>query len=100
MYLKVVRAIQTPVEEVLSRALTLAIRLYGLDAYVRFKFNQIDKDKFYILLYSTTGKNIEPKLFNCAKEVAKLSETNVLPSFLIVEVIKMVCPSSFGLGNK
>ena len=42
VYLKVVRAIQAPVEEVLSRALTLAIRLYGLDAYVRVKFNQID----------------------------------------------------------
>lgn len=42
VYLKVVRAIQVPIEEVLSRALTLAIRLYGLDAYVRVKFNQID----------------------------------------------------------
>lgn len=42
VYLKGVRAIQTPVEEVLSRALTLAIRLYGFNGYVRVRFNPID----------------------------------------------------------
>jgi len=34
--------IQGPVEQVLSRALTLAVRLYGLDVYVKVKFGPID----------------------------------------------------------
>ncbi|ELA6946667.1 hypothetical protein RBG11_004270 [Vibrio parahaemolyticus] len=42
VYLKGVKAVQTPVEEVLSRALTLAVRLYGFDGYVRVKFQPID----------------------------------------------------------
>jgi len=33
---------QDTVETVLSRALTLAVRLYGVDAYVKFKFEAID----------------------------------------------------------
>ena len=42
IYLKVVEATRPPVEEVLSRALTLAIRLLGIDGYVKFEFNPID----------------------------------------------------------
>lgn len=42
IYLKVVEATRPPVEEVLSRALTLAIRLLGVDGYVKFEFNPID----------------------------------------------------------
>lgn len=42
VYLKVVRALQTPIEEVLSRMMTLAARLYGFDVYVRVAFNHID----------------------------------------------------------
>lgn len=35
-------ALHPPVEAVLSRALTLAVRLLGIDAVVEFKFNSID----------------------------------------------------------
>lgn len=41
-YLKTVSAIRAPVEQVLSRALTLAIRLLGVDGHVKFVFNNID----------------------------------------------------------
>lgn len=34
--------LQGPIEEVLSRALTLSVRLLGVDAYVRFKFRPVD----------------------------------------------------------
>lgn len=40
--MKTARLIQVPVETILSRALTLAIRLYGVDAYVEFAFDPID----------------------------------------------------------
>lgn len=42
VFLKVARGIQRPVEEVMSRALTLATRLYGEDVYVKFKFEPIN----------------------------------------------------------
>lgn len=42
VFLKVARGIQKPVEEVLSRALTLATRLYGEDVYVKFRFEPIN----------------------------------------------------------
>ena len=42
IFLKIAAAIQKPVEKLLSRALTLAVRLYGMDAYVRFRFKDID----------------------------------------------------------
>lgn len=42
VFLKIAKGIQRPVEEVLSRALTLAVRLYGVDAYVKVKFNAIN----------------------------------------------------------
>lgn len=42
IYLKVVEATRPPVEEILSRALTLAVRLIGVDGYVKFEFNPID----------------------------------------------------------
>ena len=34
--------LQIPVEQVLSRALTLAVRLYGVDCYIKVEFNPID----------------------------------------------------------
>lgn len=39
---KTARLFQKPVEEVLSRALTLACRLYGVDVYVELTFGEID----------------------------------------------------------
>jgi hypothetical protein len=42
IFLKGAAAIQTPVEAIMSRALTTAVRLYGSDVYVKFKFNPID----------------------------------------------------------
>lgn len=39
---KVASLLQTPVEEVFSKALTLAVRLYGIDAYVRLRFHPIN----------------------------------------------------------
>lgn len=42
VFLKIAKGIQKPVEEVLSRALTLAIRLYGVDGYVKVKFKPIN----------------------------------------------------------
>lgn len=42
IFLKSAKAIQTPVEEVFSRALTLACRLLGADVYIRFQFDPLD----------------------------------------------------------
>jgi hypothetical protein len=42
VFLKVARGIQRPIEEVFSRAVTLATRLYGVDVYVKFKFDAIN----------------------------------------------------------
>jgi hypothetical protein len=42
VFLKAARGIQRPVEDVLSRALTLAARLYGADVYVHFRFLPIN----------------------------------------------------------
>ena len=42
IFLKIATAIQTPVEQVMSRALTLACRLYGEDVYVEFQFDPIN----------------------------------------------------------
>lgn len=42
VFLKIAKGIQKPVEDVLSRALTLAIRLFGVDAYVKLKFKPIN----------------------------------------------------------
>ncbi len=42
VFLKVARGIQRPIEEVMSRMLTLATRLYGVDVYVRFHFEGIN----------------------------------------------------------
>lgn len=42
IYLKVVDATRPPVEEVVSRALTLAVRLLGVDGYVKFELNPIE----------------------------------------------------------
>jgi len=42
VFLKVARGIQRPVEENLSRLMTLAVRLFGSDVYVRFRFAPIN----------------------------------------------------------
>lgn len=42
VYLKSATSIQGPVEQVMSRALTLATRLLGQDVYVKFTFNPIN----------------------------------------------------------
>jgi hypothetical protein len=42
VYLKIADSIRKPVEDVLSRALTLATRLAGQDVYVNFQFNPIN----------------------------------------------------------
>jgi hypothetical protein len=42
VFLKNATAIQRPVQDVMSRALTLACRLYGADVYVKFKFRPIN----------------------------------------------------------
>lgn len=42
IFLKTAAAVQTPVEEVLSRSLTLGCRLYGMDVYVEFQFDPIN----------------------------------------------------------
>jgi hypothetical protein len=42
LFLKTARYIQIPVETVLSRLLTLAVRLMGTDVYVNFKFDPIN----------------------------------------------------------
>jgi hypothetical protein len=39
---KIAQILQRPVEEVFSRALTLAVRLMGVDCYVEFKFKPIN----------------------------------------------------------
>lgn len=42
VFLKSAKAIQTPVEELLSRVLTLSCRLYGANVFVRFDFDALD----------------------------------------------------------
>ena len=42
VYLRVIKSTRPPVEEVMSRALTLAIRLLGVDGHIKFEFNPID----------------------------------------------------------
>jgi len=42
VFLKTARSPQIPVEGVMGRALTLAMRLFGFEGYVEFKFNPID----------------------------------------------------------
>lgn len=42
IYLQVVQACRPPSEEVMSRALTLACRLYGIDGYVSFEYMPIN----------------------------------------------------------
>lgn len=42
LFVRVASAIQAPVEEVMSRALTLSCRLYGQDVYVKLEFKPID----------------------------------------------------------
>jgi hypothetical protein len=42
LYAKVASMLHGPVEEVMSRALTLGVRLMGVDAFVKFSFNEID----------------------------------------------------------
>ena len=42
VYLKIAKSVQRPVKDLLSRAMTLAIRLYGVDAYVKVAFNPIN----------------------------------------------------------
>ncbi len=42
VFLKIAKGIQRPVADILSRALTLAVRLVGIDAYVKFKFKPIN----------------------------------------------------------
>lgn len=42
VFLKVAAAIRKPVEDIMSRALTLGVRLYGQNAYVVFEFDPID----------------------------------------------------------
>lgn len=42
IYLKVAQAIRRPVQENMSRAITLALRLLGLDVYAKFEFDPIN----------------------------------------------------------
>lgn len=42
IYLQVVQATRPPVQEIMSRALTLACRLYGIDGYISFEFMPIN----------------------------------------------------------
>jgi hypothetical protein len=41
-YLKMLEALRGPIADVLSRAFTLAVRLYGLDVYAKVEFDPID----------------------------------------------------------
>lgn len=42
IYLKIAKSVQRPIEQLMSRAMTLAVRLYGSDSYVKFDFEEID----------------------------------------------------------
>lgn len=41
-YLKIAKSLTGPVEDVMSRAMTLAVRLHGIDGYVKFYMRDID----------------------------------------------------------
>lgn len=42
VYLKIAKSIQGPVQDLLSRALTLAVRLFGVQGYIKFEFEPIE----------------------------------------------------------
>ena len=42
IYLQSIGALQRPIEQAMSRAMTLATRLYGSDTYVEFRFNSVE----------------------------------------------------------
>lgn len=42
MFLKSAKAVQTPTEAVMSRALTLGVRLLGADVYIKYAFDPLD----------------------------------------------------------
>lgn len=42
VYLKIAKALQGPVSDVMSRSLTLAVRLLGINGYVKFVFDPIE----------------------------------------------------------
>lgn len=58
IYLQVVQATRPPVQEVMSRALTLACRLYGIDGYVTFEFLPINlRPESELEAYKATKQN-------------------------------------------
>lgn len=42
IFLKIAKAVQRPVQDVMSRAMTLAVRLFGVEAYVKATFGPIN----------------------------------------------------------
>lgn len=66
VFLKVARSIQRPVEDNLSRALTLAVRLYGFDVYVKVRFNPINlRPEDELEAFKTMQQN---RIFNLLSE--------------------------------
>lgn len=88
IYLKVVEATRPPVEEVMSRALTLAIRLLGVDGYVKFEFNPIDlRPEMELEAYRGTKQKriLEQLSYGLISDANACYELGIRPQGLIKE---------------
>lgn len=89
IYLKVVEAVRPAVEIIMSRALTLAIRLLGVDGYIKFEFNPIDlRPKTELEAYQGARLNRVLTLlsYGIINDAMACYELGIRPSGLIKEL--------------
>lgn len=89
IYLKVVEAVRSPVEEVLSRALTLAIRLMGIDGYVSFRFMPVNlRPEEELEAYKGTKQKriLELLSFGLINDAEACYELGIRPQGLVKEL--------------
>lgn len=89
IYLKVVEAVRAPVEEVLSRALTLAVRLMGVDGYVYFDFLPVNlRPEEELEAYKGTKQKriLEMLSYGLMNDAEACFELGVRPQGLIAEL--------------
>lgn len=89
IYLKVVEAVRPSVEMIMSRALTLAIRLLGIEGYVKFEFNAIDlRPKTELEAYQGTKLNrvLTMLSYGIINDAMACYELGIRPSGLVKEL--------------
>lgn len=89
IYLKVVEGARPPVEEVMSRALTLAVRLLGIDGYVYFEFLPVNlRPEEELEAYKGTKQKrvLELLSFGLINDAEACYELGIRPQGLIKEL--------------